>query len=198
MQISPQMQKPASRSGVRRMLAGLAFVAVLLCGEGLVAADAPVASEAQVKAVFLYNFTKYVDWPTEAFARTNSPLLIGVLGDGTISEELKKVIVDKTVNGRKIMIQETGKEEDWPKCQIIFISSAEKARLPAILAKIKTLPILTVGEAGGFLDQGGIINFTKKDDRIRLEIGLEAARLAKVQISSQLLSVADTVKGKSN
>jgi hypothetical protein len=124
--------------------------------------------------------------------------MIGVLGDGSINEELKKVIATKTVNGRKIMIQETANEEDWAKCQIIFISSSEKTRLPGIIAKIKTLPILTVGETGGFLEQGGIINFTKKDDRIRLEISLEAARPAKVQISSQLLNVADTVKGKSN
>jgi hypothetical protein len=96
------------------------------------------------------------------------------------------------------MIQETASEEDWSKCQIIFISSSEKTRLPAIMAKIKTAPVLTIGETEGFLEQGGMINFTKKEDRIRLEINLEAARLAKVQISSKLLSVADAVKGKSN
>ena len=198
MQIKPHMKKPAPRGGVTGMLAGLAVAAVLLGAKTLMAADPPAASEAQVKAVFLYNFTKYVDWPPEAFAQTNSPILIGVLGDSSLNEALKKVIAGKTVNGRKIMIQETANEEDWPKCHILFISSSEKTRLPAIIAKIKTLPALTVGESGGFLEQGGIINFTKKDDRIRLEINLEAARLAKVQISSKLLSVADTVKGKSN
>ena len=185
--------------GLWQKAVGVIALGGLLAGPGAaMSGEATVLPEYQVKALFLFNFTKYVDWPSEAFARADSPIMIGVLGDSGINEELKKAVATKTVNGRKIMIQETASEEDWSKCHIIFIGSSEKTRLPAILAKIRALPILTVGEAGGFLDQGGIINFTKKDDRIRLEIDLEAARLARVQIRSQLLSVADTVKGKSN
>ena len=153
-------------------------------------------TEPQVKALFLLNFTKYVEWPTASFATTNSPIVIGLYGEGKIGDAAKTVVEGKTVSGRVIVIQPIGKIDDSVKCHILFINDSEKKRLGEIVDKVKTLPVLTVGEFDQFMDQGGIINFVKREGRIRLAINLEAARQAKLEISSKLLNVADTVKGK--
>ena len=158
--------------------------------------EAPAFTEYQVKALFLLNFTKYVDCPTNAFAQDNASITIGVLGDDKFGDDVKTAVAGKTVSGRVISVQTMANEDDWSKCQVLFISASEKKRLPEILAQIKNLPILTVGETEQFAQQGGIVNFIKKEGRIRLEIDLAASRLAKLQISSQLLKVADTVRGK--
>jgi hypothetical protein len=155
-------------------------------------------TEYHVKALFLYNFAKYVDWPAQTFSTTNAPITIGVLGQNNFGDDLKSAVAGKTINGRKIIILQIENESDCGKCQILFISNSEDERVADILSKIKTLPILTVGESDPFFQQGGIIHFALKDGKVRLEINLAAARSAKVQISSKLLSVADTLKGQSN
>jgi hypothetical protein len=155
-------------------------------------------SEYQVKALFLLNFTKYVDWPTTAFAGTNSPIVIGLYGENKFGDALTKVVADKTISGRQIIVQPIAKDGDFGKCQMLFISDSEKNHLGEILDKIKTLPVLTVGETDQFMERGGMINFVKKEGKIRLDINLAAARQSKLEISSKLLGVADVVKGKAN
>ena len=153
-------------------------------------------TEYQVKALFLLNFTKYIDWPEAAFSGTNSPVTIGLYGGGKLLEIVKQTAVDRTVNGRQIVVQSMEKGSPPGKCQVLFISDSEKKLTDEILEKMKGLPILTVGETDQFLDQGGVINFVKKEAKIRLEINLDAARQANLQISSKLLNVADLVKGR--
>ena len=159
-------------------------------------AQPPVFTEYQVKALFLLNFTKYVDWPATAFGQADSPITIGVIGENHFGEDLKKAVEGKSVNGRKIVILPLESESDWSKCHILFISASEKKRLPEILAKVCALPILTVSETDQFIQQGGMINFTRKDGKVRLEVNLESARQAELGISSKLLSVADAVRRK--
>jgi len=183
----------------RHLFPGLIAVAGLFLGTSRGACgDTPSFSEYQVKALFLFNFAKYVDWPAETFPATNSPITIGVLGQDNFKDSLKHVVEDKNVNGRAIVIKRVSADADLGGCNILFISSSEKSRLEEILAKTGALPILTVGEHEQFLQKGGVINFTLKDGKVRLEINLVAARKTKIQISSKLLSVADVVKGKSN
>jgi len=158
--------------------------------------EASSFTEYQVKALFLLNFTKYVEWPAETFAQPDSPVTIAVLGEDSFGDDLNKAVAGKMVGGRKIIILPIASDDDWRKCQILFISASEKKRLPEILARLKSLPVLTVGETAQFAEQGGIINFTKKDGKVRLEVDLEAARNAKLLISSRLLNVADVVRGK--
>jgi hypothetical protein len=155
-------------------------------------------SEYQVKALFLLNFAKYVDWPPVSFAETNTPIIIGLYGEDKCGEALKKAVEGRTVAGPRIIIQPVGKDDDLGKCHILFISVSDKKQLGEILDKIKALPVLTVGETDQFMEQGGVINFVKREGRIRLKINLDAARRAKLQISSKLLNVADVVKGKLN
>ena len=152
--------------------------------------------ESQVKALFLFNFAKYVDWPPAVFAGTNAPIIIGLIGEDRFGDALKKMVEGKRVSGRQILIQPIEKDSDLGKCQILFISDSEKNRLSEILDKIKALPVLTVGETDQFMESGVVINFVKKEGKIRLEINLEAARQARLEISAQLLRVADVVKGQ--
>jgi len=151
-------------------------------------------SEYQLKALFLCNFVKYVDWPSGAMQGTTGPIVIGVLGEDNFSSNLKQAVEGKTVNGRQIVIKHLSDDEDLGGCAILFISSSENSRLSAILGKTSTLPILTVGEDGAFLQKGGIINFVLKEGKIQLEINLQLAQKVKLQISSKLLSVATVVK----
>jgi YfiR/HmsC-like len=157
----------------------------------------PSFTEYQVKALFLFNFTKYVDWPVEAFAETNTPITIGVYGENKFGDDLPKAVSGKSVGGRAITVRRIENTDDLGKCHILFIGGSDQKHLGEILDKIKALPVLTVGETDQFAEQGGVIHFTKKDGKVRLEINLQAAQRANLQISSKLLSVADVVKGKS-
>jgi len=153
-------------------------------------------TEYQVKALFLLNFTKYVAWPTNAFAGTNAPFTIGVYGENDFGDALQTAVAGRSVNGRRIAIRQLDGTNDPAGCQILFISHSAEKPAGEILDQVRTLPVLTVGETDQFLQQGGVIRFLKKESKIRLEINLEAARQANLKISSKLLNVADLVKGK--
>jgi hypothetical protein len=173
----------------------LAFLGLVL-GVADSFAQAPAFTEYQVKALFLLNFAKYVEWPAEAFADATTPIAIGVVGEDPFDGRLEKAVMGKSVGGRAIVIRKVSNDDDLPKCHILYISILEKKRLAAVLAKVKATPVLTVGESEHFAQEGGVISFVKKDEKIRLEIDLNAARQARLQLSSKLLSVADVVRGK--
>jgi hypothetical protein len=179
-----------------RVAALAALCALVLVPQPGRGGDAPALTEYQVKALFLLNFTKYVEWPAEAFKQTNSPIIVGVLGDEKFGGLVKAAVEGKTANGRPIEERTFGGDDDCSQCQILFISAAEKKNAREIVERVKAAAILTVGEMEKFAEQGGIINFTMKDGKVRLEIDLNAARTAKLQVSSKLLSVADAVHGK--
>jgi len=147
-------------------------------------------SEYKVKALFLLNFVKYVDWP----AGGSGPITIGILGQDNFNDSLANAVEGKNINGRAIAIKHLSPGDSLSGCTILFISSSENSQLSAILGKTSSLPILTVGESESFLQNGGIINFMLKDGKIRLAINLKAAQKANLQVSSKLLSVADVVK----
>jgi hypothetical protein len=151
-------------------------------------------AEYQVKALFLCNFIKYVNWPAEAMPAANSPIVIGILGQDNFNDSLTHAVEGKKFNGRAIVIKHLSAGDDLNGCAILFISASEDSRLGEILNKTSTLPILTVGENDSFLQKGGIINFMLKDEKIHLAINLVGAQKANLQISSKLLSVADSVK----
>ena len=151
-------------------------------------------SEYQVKALFLLNFIKYVNWPAGALPGESDPIVIGVLGQDNFNDSLTNAIEGKSINGRSIIIKHVTEDDDLSGCAVLFISSSETSRLGGILGKTGTLPILTVGENESFFQDGGIINFTLRDGKIHLEINLKAAQKVNLEISSKLLSVADTVK----
>jgi hypothetical protein len=147
-------------------------------------------SEYQVKAAFLFNFAKFVEWPKGAFATTNSPIVLGVLGKNVFGNDLEKTIRDRKVNNRAFQFKTFDSPADVTNCHILFISSSEKDNYPKIISSLHDASTLTVSEADGFLKAGGMINFRIDGVNIRFEISDEAAKKAGLKISSKLLSLS--------
>jgi hypothetical protein len=168
----------------------------LLFGSPRVFSAEAVVMEYQVKLAFLMNFAKYVDWPASSFPASDTPISIGLYGEDKFGNLLKQATDGKAIAGRRIVTQRTGAADNLGDYHILFISDSEAQNLGELLSRIKGLPVLTVGETEQFLTEGGVINFVKKEGKVRLEINLAAARNGKLDISSKLLSVADAVVGK--
>lgn len=179
----------------------LLLIAVVLLGLCVsVKAQDEVALDYQVKAAFLVNFPKYVDWPSEAFPATNSAITVAVFGDENVANEFQNMIQSGlAIDGHPVVLKRIQNEADLTgKSQILYIANSERARVSAILQKLKGSPVLLVGDSDNFLEQGGMINMVPKNRKIRLQINLGAARQASLKISSRLLVAADVVKGKEN
>jgi YfiR/HmsC-like len=152
-------------------------------------------SEYQVKAAYLLNFLKFVEWPDDAFADPLAPYVVGVVGDDPFGSALPQVVIGKTVQGRDLVIRVYRAGEAVRGAHILFISASEKKRLPAILSALRGLSTLTVGDTEEFLEAGGMIQFLSENDRIRFAINVDAARRGRLRISSKLLSLAKVVGG---
>ena len=152
------------------------------------------AFEYQVKVGFLYNFTKFVEWPPDAFAGPGAPLIIGVLGSGSFCDALEASLKDKTVNGRPIAVRRFRRPEDLTPTQVLFISPSLGREVGRLLKSLERAPVLTVGDMDRFASLGGIINFTIRDHRVGFEVNIDAASRAGLRISSQLLTVATVVR----
>ncbi len=176
----------------RRLLCVLAWAALFLAAPAVFPAQ--VAEEYAVKAAFLYNFTKFVDWPSTAFADEKSSILICVLGENPFGRTLGDLAKEE-VAGRKLTVLGRKENQGLEGCHVLFISRSERERIPAILAEVQSSPVLTVADTEGFLDQGGVINFILEGSKIRFEISQEAAERADIKISSKLMSLAKRVKG---
>lgn len=180
-----------NRHSLRARPLRLAFAAVcLLVGAGGLRAATP---EYQVKAVFLFNFAHFVEWPAAAFADTQSPLVIGVLGDDPFDTALDETVRDEKVSGHPLVIRRFRRAEDIADCHILFISRSETPRLGEILGRLRGRSILTVGDVAGFALAGGIIRFVTENNKTRFRINVETARAARLTISSKLLRPAEIV-----
>lgn len=158
------------------------------------AGDNAGLSEYQVKAVYLYNFTKFIDWPTNNLTPADAPIVIGILGEDPFGKTLDDLVANEVVRGHRLVVKRLNPDDDWRGCQVLFISHLKKAPLAALLQKLKENPILTVSDSSGFAEQGGIINFVIVQDKVKLEINPDAAAAAGLQISSKLLKLAHIVK----
>ena len=153
-----------------------------------------MADEYPVKAAFLFNFAKFVEWPSNAFKGPDDPIAICVLGQNPFGGALEDVVREKTVANRRFAVREISNSQQAYKCHIIFVSASDRKRFRFLLEELKGRSILTVGESDDFATNGGIINFKLKDARVRIEIDTAAADRAGLRISSKLLSLAEITK----
>jgi hypothetical protein len=151
-------------------------------------------TEYQIKAAFIYNFARFVDWPTRAFADTSSPLIIGVLGKNDFGSSLAETINGKIVHGHPLQFKSFPSLTQATNCQVLFISASEKNHLSKIISTLGTASILTVGETDDFIDRGGMIRLRIVDDKVRFDINNSAAKSAGLNISSKLLTLAINVQ----
>jgi hypothetical protein len=149
--------------------------------------------EYQVKAVFLYNFAQFVEWPATAFPDANAPLIIGVLGNDPFGNYLDETIKDEKVNEHPLDVRRFRTLDDIKTCHILFISASESNNLRNICSKLKSNNILTVSDASNFTKQGGMVRFFTENNKTRIRINLKATKTADLVISSKLLRLADIV-----
>ena len=174
--------------------AAIAFaVAFLGLAEPWVARAADESfGEYEVKAAFLYNFARFVEWPDPAPA-AEEPVEICVLGEDPFGEVLDRTIAKKKVRGHPVVARRIEGPDDAATCRIVFVSASEERLRPTLetLAREQTL---TVGEDDDFTKQGGMIKFLLDERRVRLEINVDALERAGLKASSQLLRVARVVR----
>lgn len=150
--------------------------------------------EYQIKAAYLYKFAAYVEWPSAAFADSNTPVVIGVIGADALAAELKNVKGGPTVNNREILVRPLKPGDSLAGLQILFIGRQESSRLKQLLESLQSQPVLTVTEWGGAINTGSVINFVPVDDRIRFEVSTASAERSGLKISARLLGVAQRVE----
>jgi hypothetical protein len=153
----------------------------------------PEPTEYQVKAAYLYNFGKFVQWPTRAAESEGDPFGICVLGENPFGTAFE-ALAGQTINGHKVVTWQISKAQDAEKCSVLFIGVSEKERISIILAALKKFPILTVSDMPHFVTQGGMIQFVMRNNKIRFEVNRTAAEGAGLNLSSELLKVAVNVK----
>jgi hypothetical protein len=170
-----------------------AALAGLLCCGLAVSAPAEPSREYGIKAVFLFNFARFVAWPPVAFAGSQAPLVIGVLGDDPFGGALDEAANAENVDGHPLVVRRFRLVDEIGACHILFISRSEARRLGEILAALKDRSVLTVGDGDDFAQRGGMIRFVTENNRVRLRINLGATQAAHLTLSSKLLRPADIV-----
>ncbi len=189
---TPPVRLCTLRLLVGRVLALILIVAVSLIGSAL-RGTAQSSGEYEIKAAFLYNFAKFVEWPAEAFVDPQAPFVLGVVGEDPFGSVLAQTVGGKTVNGRQLMVRRFKHGEDLRGCHILFVSSSEKKHLAQILESLKGSSVLTVGETDRFAQFGGAVNFILEANKVRFEINVDAAARARLKLSSKLLALARIV-----
>lgn len=187
----------AASRAARWMRALLCMAFGLLLLDSLNAYGQSVPSrEYQVKAVFLFNFTQFVDWPPAAFSEDTTALVIGVLGDDPFGSYLDDIVRGEQVNNRRLTIRRYSHAEDVHACQVLFISRSEQKNMEQALAALKGTDVLTVSDADAFAARGGMIQLATEHGKIRLKINVNAARASSLTISSKLLRSAEIVASR--
>ena len=170
-------------------------IAAILSVLAILAPETPAQrpTDYDIKAAFLYNFAKFVDWPANAFESPQSPLIIGVFGPDPFGPTLDRTIRNKTVQDRPLIVRRIQSPERLRECHILFLDASKLDSLQEIIKQIESAPVLTVSEVDGFCFNGGMINFVLEQNRVRFEINPNAATKARLKISSRLLRLARIV-----
>ena len=183
------------RAWARLISSVVSAVLAVLCialSLGVAARVGAESTEYSVKAAFIYNFAKFVEWPSESFAG-DKPFVIGVLGQDPFKRVLDEAVSGKTVREKRIVVKRVSRIEDATDCHILFISDSEKDDLARIIKHLDRLPVLTVSDVGRFADRGGMIQLVMDQNRVRFAINLAATEQTGLKPSSQLLKLARIV-----
>ncbi len=180
----------------RRLLCAATIVATILAFpcRRVAAQDAP-PTEYQLKAAFLFNFAKFVDWPPSSFATPGAPFSICIFGDDPFGGAIDSTLKGQSIRGRAVSIQRVQELTQLRHCQVAFVASSEQHHLHEILQSVRGASVLLVGESPGFAAAGGAIQFQMDDNHVRFSINPDAAERAGLRVSWKLLSLATIVHG---
>jgi hypothetical protein len=172
-----------------KLAAALAMVCLAVTAEAAVPSGP--ASEYAVKAAYLFNFARFVEWPPEAGHRDT--LVIGILGTDPFGSALDQTIAGKSITGRTLTTRHLGAQDSIEGVDILFVCSSEASRLPQLLKRLDDAPVLTVGDLDDFASRGGMVGFVIKDDTVRFDVNLDRIWQSRLKMSSQLVKVARRV-----
>ena len=172
-------------------------VLMLACGETTVFADEQKPGEYQVKALFLYNFINFVEWPAGSSFFSSSSMNICIVGDDPFDDALNN-IRNETVKGKKLIIRTRHPFDEPGVCQILFIPASERSHMESILRSVKGENVLTIADFVEGARQGAIIGFYIEQQKVRFAVNLDAARRSGLKISAKLLRLSKIIKGTGN
>jgi len=173
------------------------IIAALTLGRDAVAQKSAEVSENYAKAVAIYNFALFVEWPASVFPNSDSPIVIGVLGDDAFANDLGDAVDGKKVNGRKLApkrLKWSKDPKDLKSCNMLYIAAAESGHGDEVIQMLKGKPILTIADFPEFASHGGIINLVLEDNKIRFVVNTESAKQSDLVISSRLLTLVKIVQ----
>jgi hypothetical protein len=185
-----------ARERRRRMArcARVAIAAVLVIVAGWTECRGQSASENEIKAAFVYNFARFVDWPPESFADAGSPLVVGVVGGDPIGAVLDKALTGKSANGRALTVRRVAIGAEMKACHIVFVCASETGKMQQISEALRGASTVTVADWDRFIERGGMIQLTRENNRVGLLINVGLAERSRLKVSSKLLSLARVVR----
>lgn len=186
---------PRSAPPPRRVFFRLVWILAggLALGSSLIPAQAQVSREYQLKAVCLFNFAQFVEWPTNAFVSTNSPIIIGLLGVDPFGSFLDETVQGETIHGRRVVVERYRRVEEATSCHILYIAQSETRGLERITSALADKPVLSVSDIEDSARHGAMIEFVIQNNKIKLRVNLSVVTPARLTLSSKLLRVADLI-----
>lgn len=160
------------------------------------AATAATTPEYDLKAAFLFHFVRFVEWPADAFPKSDTPFTIGILGEDPFGGSLDEIVANERVGERPLVVRRLHGLEHVAGCQILFVCPSEVDRIEHVIGRLRSSSVLTVGDTGDFAARGGVIGFVAVRNRLRLQVNLAAAEAARLTISSKVLRQAELVGPK--
>lgn len=184
------------RHYVGRFVVACAFLASLVVATLIFAPAAEAQREAdanKVKAAFVFQFANFVEWPDEAFESDRAPFIITIVGNEEIEKLLADAAKDKRVQGRPIRVEDGDASDDLSKCHIVFVDDSQSGSGTELIDRYMDSPVLLVSDSEEFTKDGGTIRLFERSNRLKIEINVDAAERANLQVSSKLLSLATVV-----
>lgn len=169
------------------------LMCVLIGGAPSLCAQSPRPTDYQVKAAYLYNFGRFIEWPPEGTAKT-TPFTVCILGQDPFGPILDSLLAGETISGKSVVAKRISSPRESPSCQILFLSAAESSRVSKVIEALDKEAVLTVSDMPEFSRHGGMIQFVLEGNRVRFEVNLAATQRAHLTLSSELLKVATTVR----
>lgn len=189
--LRPDVSTSVPRTTVRSRSVCLAALTLILSSAGARSSHGVDVNTA--KADIVWNIAKFVTWPADAMGPTTSPIVVTIVGEDELAIALASQLSTRSVNGRAVFVRFARRAQDVRGSHVVYVASSESAHIDAVLAELRGKPALTVADASGFVQRGGMVNFTQEAGRTRFQIHVGHAEAVGLKVSSRLLSLAQVV-----
>jgi len=175
----------AAWTRVNKFCCLLVFLAASLLGSFL---NAQELDERAIRVAYVYNLTKYVDWPS-----AGNQLVVCYVGDGPMGEALEKMLAGKTSESRLIRVVLSPNDDDLDKCDVVYVAYSSPLKVHATLDHLRNKSVLTLGDSVSFPKNGGMIGLVRVGQQVQMIVNLDAIQRTRLKISSRVLNLATIV-----